>query len=133
MKYNGEKQANGRQSEASPVSGFVPPPEPRWQPGQSGNPKGMKKGSKSITAALRRLLDEGLQGKDLAEAMAQIAYKESLKGNHKFWASVIERLEGKIKDESSLDVTVRVVYEDAPLLPPAERPMLEQDDGQEPH
>jgi hypothetical protein len=79
----------------SPVNG-QPVPE-GFKKGQSGNPKGRPKG-KSITAQLRKLMDEGLEGRDLADAMAKAAYKAALKGDHRFWKEIIERLDGKVPD-----------------------------------
>ena len=40
-------------------SGYAPPVEHRFQPGQTGNPGGRPKGSASIRAALRRSLAAG--------------------------------------------------------------------------
>jgi hypothetical protein len=80
----------------SPLNG-QPVPNPPWKPGQSGNPKGRPKG-KSITTQLRKLMDEGLEGRDLADAMAKAAYKAALKGDHRFWKEIIERLDGKVPD-----------------------------------
>ena len=74
-----------------------PPEEYRFKPGQSGNPKGRAKG-RSVTTELRRLMDEGFEGKDLAESLAKIACNEAIKGNHKFWKEIIDRLDGKVPD-----------------------------------
>ncbi|HPP29052.1 MAG TPA: DUF5681 domain-containing protein [Phycisphaerae bacterium] len=69
-----------------------------FKPGQSGNPGGRPKGRKSITAALRRLLDSGIDGKDLYEALAKAGLSKALKGDHKFWSEILERIDGKVPD-----------------------------------
>ncbi|MEN0653919.1 MULTISPECIES: DUF5681 domain-containing protein [Hyphobacterium] len=44
-------------SDEEPVGYGQPPRHSRFQPGQSGNPKGRPKGSKNVGSILRRLLD----------------------------------------------------------------------------
>lgn len=68
--------------------GTIPPPEKRWQKGQSGNPAGHPKGYYSISAAeadvlswpleevVKPLLEEGL------EAKIPAAYRRRLKPAH---------------------------------------------------
>ena len=108
---NGEKQpANNRKR--SPVNG-QPVPPPAWKPGQSGNPKGRPKG-KSVTNQLRKLLDEGLEGKDLADAMAKAAYKHAMKGDFRFWNAIVERIEGKVPDKLEADITQKTDLTDLP-------------------
>jgi len=51
---------------ASPISGLPPPVATRWKPGQSGNPGGRPKGE-SITALLRRVLEQEHHGRPLKE------------------------------------------------------------------
>ena len=71
--------------------------KPPWEPGKSGNPKGLKPGSKNgLKARLRRLMDKETHGdilkmfaekgieledKDNAEAIAHILNRSALKGN----------------------------------------------------
>jgi hypothetical protein len=43
------------------VGKYRPPPETRWKPGQSGNPKGRPKGRKSNATILREILDRKLK------------------------------------------------------------------------
>jgi len=101
--------------------------EHQFRPGQSGNPKGRPKG-RSITDALRKFIEQGMDNEaDPATALAKVAMEMGIKGDHKFWTSILERVEGKIRDKHSLDVTVRVVYEEPELIEADERPMLEQE------
>lgn len=94
---NGEQRPTQKQrrnnGKPQPHGGTLHP----FQPGQSGNPGGRPK-NRSITAELRKLIDEGFQGKDLAEALAAKAVKCALEGDHKFWQLVMERIEGKVPD-----------------------------------
>lgn len=53
----GEKDNAGEmQAGASPLNGQVPPVEHRFKPGQSGNPKGSKKGQLNLKTILSRWL-----------------------------------------------------------------------------
>ena len=70
----------------------------RFGPGNNANPKGRPKG-KSLTNAMRKLMDNGLDGQDLTEAMAKKAYQMALKGDFRFFNLIMERLEGKVPDE----------------------------------
>lgn len=98
--HNGQKRTPAGQAKGRPGrNGNMPPKDGQFKPGESGNPTGSsKKQRRSITAELRKLIDEGFQGKDLAEALAQKAVKCALAGDHKFWQSVMERIEGKVPD-----------------------------------
>lgn len=76
--------------------GTIPPPEHRWQPGQSGNPKGRPRG-RGITDRLRKLVEEDDDGK-LAAELAKAATDAARKGDFRFWNAIVERLDGKVKD-----------------------------------
>lgn len=43
------------------VGKYRPPPEHRWRPGQSGNPKGRPKGRKNSDVILREILDRKIR------------------------------------------------------------------------
>ena len=88
----------------------MPPLHSRFKPGQSGNPSGRPRG-RSITAELRKMLDQGLGGKDPATAMARIAYQRALKGDWKFWNSIVERVDGKVPDRAESPGTVKVIVQ----------------------
>ncbi len=87
-----------------------------WKKGQSGNPRGRPKG-RSLTDALRKLLDEGIDGKDLADALAKKAYAQAMKGDFRFFNMIMERLDGKVADQHQADHehTITVVYKTAEL------------------
>ncbi len=71
--------------------------KPPWPKGVSGNPRGRPKGT--LTDALRKIMAEGVDNKDMAEAMAKKAYAMALQGNFRFFNLICERLEGKVPDE----------------------------------
>jgi hypothetical protein len=75
----------------------MPPEHTRFKPGQSGNPGGRPKG-RSITASLRKLLEQEHNGKPLAELMAERMVKEALSGKFPFLKEVLERTDGKVKE-----------------------------------
>ncbi len=85
----------------------------KWKPGQSGNPKGRPK-TDSITKAIRKLLDDGINGESLYEAIAKVAVQKALQGDRHFWQFVIDRCDGKVADalNQSGEVEVVVRYED---------------------
>ena len=87
----------------------------QWKPGESGNPKGRPK-TDSITRAIRKLLDEGINGEPLYEAIAKVAVQKALQGDRHFWTYVIERSDGKVADAltQSGEVEVIVRYADSP-------------------
>ena len=70
----------------------------QWKKGQSGNPSGRPKGIPSIEAAMRNRLSEVDDGKQLVDALVMTAIKKALKGDHRFWNSILERLDGKVAD-----------------------------------
>jgi len=52
-----EKNITGeKQAAVSPINGQEPPPEHRFKPGQSGNPKGYRKGQLNLKTILSRWL-----------------------------------------------------------------------------
>lgn len=87
--------------------------EHQWKPGESGNPKGRPK-KDSITKAIQTLMDEGIDGQPLYDAIARVAVQKALRGDRHFWQFVIERCDGKIADalQQSGEVEVIVRYED---------------------
>ena len=102
---DGRRKRPTKQAKAGGVGGIYPPPvETRFKPGQSGNPSGRPKGGKSITAALRHLIDDGLDGKDLAEELARLAIKRAMQGDFKFWDAIVERIDGKVVEKIESEV-----------------------------
>ncbi len=79
----------------------------RFQPGFSGNPGGRPKG-KSIVGKLRQVLDgdskvsdikdADIDSADLDDGLALVMYKKALGGDHRFMTTLLDRLDGKVKD-----------------------------------
>jgi hypothetical protein len=69
----------------------------QWQKGQSGNPGGRPKGV-SLEAAMRERLSKGETGEKLIDSLVSVALREALRGDFRFWNSIIERLDGKVAD-----------------------------------
>lgn len=79
-----------------------------FQKGQTGNPNGRPKG-RSLTARLRDLLDAvelgGVaipDGKQVADLLAEAIVKNALEGDHRFVATVLDRVEGKVVDKTEV-------------------------------
>ena len=71
----------------------------RFQPGQSGNPKGRPPGP--MTALLRDTLDAN--DGELIETLVQTAIDKALSGDFRFFREILDRVDGKVTDR--LDVT----------------------------
>ncbi len=81
----------------------------RWQPGQSGNPKGRPKGV-TLSDALRKMLAEQAPGKTeqtYAEVIARALCKQAVKGNVLAAKEVADRVEGRPKQSLDVDLNVR--------------------------
>lgn len=122
-----ENQSGGNGQEGRDSKGkFLPGHSHGFQPGQSGNPGGMVPG-KSITAALNEMLKDGLEVTDkdgitkrvdLAKAMAEQAYQAALKGDHRFWNTILERMEGKVTEDIHITTGLTMVLH--PSEPPTD-------------
>lgn len=75
-----------------------PPAEYRWKPGQTGNPNGHSRGRR-VTSALIALIEE--KGAD--KALAARWLQEALKGDPKFFAMLLDRVEGKVPDKVKVE------------------------------
>lgn len=127
MADKSEQEQRGGNGNGRDANGcFIPGNKHGWQPGQSGNPGGMVPG-KSITAALNEMLKDGLEVADkagitrrvdLAKAMAKIAYQAALKGDHRFWNTILERMEGKVTEDIHISTGLTMVLH--PSEPPAD-------------
>tara|TARA_R110000824_G_scaffold89623_3_gene219570 strand:+ start:258 stop:602 length:345 start_codon:yes stop_codon:yes gene_type:complete len=69
----------------------------QFKKGTSGNPNGRPKGM-SIEAQLRRRLNEGETGEKIVESLINVALRQALNGDFRFWNSIIERVDGKVAD-----------------------------------
>lgn len=73
-----------------------------FKPGQSGNPGGRRKGD-HLTAWLRRVGEEKVDGKTNDEHIARVVVKHSKKGDMTAINFYAERTEGKVKDVLKLE------------------------------
>lgn len=94
-----------------------PNPDTQFKPGRSGNPLGKPRG-RSVTARLRDLLDASEiggkplpNGKQVADLLAEVLLKNALKGDHRFVATVLDRVDGKVGDSVEHTGGVRVVVD----------------------
>lgn len=83
---------------------------PKWRPGQSGNPKGRKKGEQTIADAMRKLLESVPEGQKLTykEAFVRAVYKMALEqGNARAAQLIWNHIDGapvqKIKHTGDLE------------------------------
>jgi hypothetical protein len=88
----------------------------QFQKGKSGNPGGKAKGTVSLTATLRRMLEEPLEYQpdkaDMtrAEAVCYAMIREAIKGKHLAQREIFDRIEGKPLQRHEVD------GEEAPVL-----------------
>lgn len=103
--------------------------KPRWKPGESGNPKGRPKGTRSIPDMLRRFGEydtpealvaklramfpgklKGKKGIPLQEALWLSAYLHAIKGESWAFHLIADRLEGKPRQkiDSTLDGSLEI-------------------------
>lgn len=93
---------------------------PAWKPGQSGNPKGKKPGTLSVTTILKKKLKEAApkdkEGRKYINLLAESLILNAMKGNGTAIKEVLNRVDGIVKDELDIsgDVTLTVKYADEP-------------------
>jgi hypothetical protein len=69
----------------------------KFQPGQSGNPGGRRKGSRNLTARLREIVErEAKDGKDYGDLVMEALVKAAKKGDVKAIAIMLDRIDGKL-------------------------------------
>jgi hypothetical protein len=112
MSDDGPHHPHAPQSDGAPPRGNrKPPPEAyRWKPGQSGNPGGRPR-VESITAKLRRVLEQEHGGKAIADLVAERIVKEALSGKFPFAKELLDRLEGRVAETH--DIRARVHWREA--------------------
>ena len=83
--------------------------EPRWKPGESGNPKGRPKGKKNFETyfmeAWKEVAEALRMNKDPDKGkieILKIGFKQIFKGNYQFWKDFMERLFGKVSERIEL-------------------------------
>lgn len=81
-----------------------PNPDTQFKPGNKASP-GRPKG-RSVTARLRDLLDAVEiggrplpDGKQVADLLAEVIVRNALKGDHRYVATVLDRVEGRVGDD----------------------------------
>jgi hypothetical protein len=93
-----------------------PPREHRFQPGQSGNPKGRPKGAKNTATLLREILDRKVQMRvdgrvrnvSVREAMLTRFAESALKGGTKAAGFLLQRYDmGETVNEYATDVATQ--------------------------
>ena len=99
---------------------------PPWKPGQSGNPKGIAKGTVQHRTVLKYFLDANLQlpeditvdgftlavkGRTLRteEILALVQIKKAMEGDTRAYSEILDRLEGKANIKADLNITTKVI------------------------
>ena len=85
--------------------------EHRFKPGQSGNPGGRPKGSRSPSALIRHYFDEGLEGVDLGDALIKSMFKRAIDGSFRHCKEIVDRLDGKTPDVIHGDGELKIIVE----------------------
>jgi hypothetical protein len=124
-----DKERSGANPESYEVGYAKPPRHTRFKPGQSGNPKGRKRASKSTGSLLREILNEtivvreGSREKKLTrkEAWLRQTMNGALKGDAKASATMIGLLRevGQIEPEPvnpNEDARRRIAEEDYEIM-----------------
>jgi len=86
-------------------------PQTRFKKGESGNPAGRPKGSRNYRTLFREaymaIAKDLKLGKDPDILLVEIlkrGIKEALKGNYSFYKDILDRLYGKPKSETSVNL-----------------------------
>lgn len=98
-----------------------PPSSTRWKKGQSGNPKGRPKDSKSAAAVLREILSRTIEVRDrgrvrniiVLEGIWLRIVEKALKGDTKSAALVFSKKEDLEKNEPPIEMTLDMSAEEA--------------------
>jgi hypothetical protein len=94
----------------------------RWAKGTSGNPGGRKKGE-SLTAMLRRVLEQEHNGRPIGEILVERLVKEALTGKLPHLKEVFDRIEGRAKERHEVtgmdgqQLIIEIVPAEAPPNP----------------
>ena len=93
----------------------------QFPPGVSGNPKGRPRG-RTIRTILREIADRD-EGK-IREALANVAIRRALRGDHKFWKEIHDRMDGTVRQNvhTQVESSVKVIHgDDEDLLDEADK------------
>ena len=110
------KQGNIREKkQGDPEVGYKKPPVGRrFQPGQSGNPKGRPPGQ-TLTTIVRKMLDKvcpkDKEGRLWSEIIAQGTVALAVKGNSAAIREIWNRMEGRVPQDVNLGGTVGLLEE----------------------
>lgn len=79
----------------------------RWQPGQSGNPKGRLPGQRPFISVYREAIAELAKQKKttpekLENMILQVGFARAMAGDYRFWQDIQDRLNGKPVQKNEL-------------------------------
>jgi len=81
--------------------------KPPWKKGQSGNPKGMKKGQRNYATIYREALIKIAETQDITpeqveEKINEVGLLKAMKGDYSFYKDVQDRLHGRSLEKSEV-------------------------------
>jgi len=127
-KQESNRDAPARKKSTSKSKADVDPLEKirpyMWKPGQSGNPTGRPKGSISLSARLKRILQLPVKVNGsvlsadylVADNLIDIAITAAQQGRFPFFKEIIDRVDGKVPDHVVLENTKRLVATEAATI-----------------
>lgn len=92
-----------------------PPKAHRWKPGQSGNPKGKKKGTKHLSTIVRELAEKSIVAQDAngerrrlsrAEAMLLVTFNKATRGDIRAIQVVLNLLKEHLPEPDASDPSI---------------------------
>jgi hypothetical protein len=84
-----------------------------WVKGQSGNPKGRPPKGQAFADLLHELLEEDRNGKTTRRVICEKVVEHAVKGDMHAIQWVVDRTDGKLKDEHTGELIVRVLRDRA--------------------
>lgn len=78
-----------------------------WKKGQSGNPKGYKKGQRNYKTLYREALvkiaeTQGITPEEVENLMHVAGIKQAMKGNFSFYKEINDRIHGKVEQKTDI-------------------------------
>jgi hypothetical protein len=92
-----------------------PPKAHRWKPGQSGNPKGKRKGTKHLSTIVRELAEKSVVAQDAngerrrlsrAEATLRVAFNKATRGDIRAIQVVLNLLKEYMPEPDASDPSI---------------------------